>query len=131
MLRAAAELEGTTVSEYVLDHVLGQAESDVVDRRRIVVHNAAAWREFQALLAGPRPPNPALDRLRARKPVWERGPDVVFTENGKKLMFIVQVRSDAKDAVRLIAPPDDLTSEEGWETIVVGAVEERDAVRSA
>jgi uncharacterized protein (DUF1778 family) len=126
-LRAAAEQTQMTVSDYVLDHVLADAESELIDRHRFVV-DAPAWRELQALIDGPAWDTPALDRVRARPPLWERGADIVFRTT--KQVFIVQVKSDAKDAVR-VAAGIDLADEDGWETIVVGAVEERDEPRSA
>ena len=49
LLTAASELEGTTVSDFVLKHATRAAEEVLADRRLFVI-SAAAWARFDTML---------------------------------------------------------------------------------
>lgn len=70
ILRRAAEVGGQTISEYVLDRVLADAQDDLTDRRVFTV-GAAAWNELQNRLVRPPQRNPALARLLATPAPWD------------------------------------------------------------
>lgn len=70
LIDTAAETLGKTRSEFMLETAC-QAAQDVLLDRRLFVIDAAAYAEFNALLAAPAQPAAALRRLLAAKAPWE------------------------------------------------------------
>ena len=68
--RAASTL-GKNRSDFMLDAACEKAQAIVLDRTFFALDDAAFAR-FTALLDTPIEPNPALDRLLARRPLWKR-----------------------------------------------------------
>jgi uncharacterized protein (DUF1778 family) len=70
VLAAAAEVDGRSVSDFVLESALSRAEERLADRHAFVL-SAEKWNELVALLDAPPEPMPELARrLRQRAP-WE------------------------------------------------------------
>jgi uncharacterized protein (DUF1778 family) len=70
-LQQAAAATGKTVTEFLLDSGLSSAYDALADRRRFAL-NAKDWARFMKALDNPPRSNPALRKLLARKPAWER-----------------------------------------------------------
>jgi len=71
LLQAAADQGRATISDFVRRHALEAAEMELMDRRRIVIA-AKDWERIEAFLARPPRNIPAVRKLLATKPVWER-----------------------------------------------------------
>ena len=72
-LQAAASVERKSVSEFVLDSALREAEERLADRRVFSLDDQA-WKAFVAALDAPPCPNPRLERL-LREPSMFDSPD--------------------------------------------------------
>lgn len=68
--RAASTL-GRNRSDFMLEAACEKAQSIVLDRTFFTL-DSEAFERFSALLDAPVQPNPALDRLLARRPMWEK-----------------------------------------------------------
>lgn len=68
--RAASTL-GRNRSDFMLEAACEKAQAIVLDRTFFALDDAAFAR-FTALLDAPIDANPALDRLLARRPLWEK-----------------------------------------------------------
>lgn len=68
--RAASTL-GRNRSDFMLEAACEKAQAIVLDRTFFALDDAAFAR-FTALLDAPIEANPALDRLLARRPLWEK-----------------------------------------------------------
>ncbi|OYT91517.1 MAG: toxin-antitoxin system protein [Burkholderiales bacterium PBB3] len=68
--RAASSL-GRNRSDFMLEAACEKAQSIVLDSTFFSL-DGAAFARFSALLDAPIQPNPALDRLMARQPLWEK-----------------------------------------------------------
>ena len=68
--RAASTL-GKNRSDFMLEAACEKAQATVLDRLFFALDDAAFAR-FTDLLDAPIEPNPALDRLLSRRPLWER-----------------------------------------------------------
>jgi uncharacterized protein (DUF1778 family) len=68
--RAASTL-GRNRSDFMLEAACEKAQSVVLDRTFFTL-DSEAFERFSALLDAPVQPNPALDRLLARRPMWEK-----------------------------------------------------------
>ena len=71
LLQAAADQGRATISDFVRRHALDAAEMELMDRRRIVIA-AKDWERVEAFLARPPRNIPAVRKLLATKPVWEK-----------------------------------------------------------
>lgn len=65
VLRQAASLTETTMTDFILESAVERAEKVVADRRWFVA-NQAHWDEFQRLLDEPLPSTAKFERLAAR-----------------------------------------------------------------
>ena len=70
-LQQAAALTHKTLTEFLLDSGLHSAFDTLADRRLFQLDDAN-WKAFIAALDAPPRNNPALRKLLARKPAWER-----------------------------------------------------------
>jgi uncharacterized protein (DUF1778 family) len=70
-VRRALDANGESLNEYVVRHAVEAAHSDLADRRVLVV-DAAAWAELQALLDRPPVFKPELAKLLTNRSVLER-----------------------------------------------------------
>lgn len=68
--RAASTL-GRNRSDFMLEAACEKAQSVVLDRTFFTL-DSEAFERFSAILDAPVQPNPALDRLLARRPMWEK-----------------------------------------------------------
>ena len=68
--RAASTL-GRNRSDFMLEAACEKAQSVVLDRTFFTL-DSEAFARFSAILDAPVQPNPALDRLLARRPMWEK-----------------------------------------------------------
>jgi len=68
--RAASTL-GRNRSDFMLEAACEKAQSIVLDRTFFTL-DSEAFARFSAILDAPVQPNPALDRLLARRPMWEK-----------------------------------------------------------
>lgn len=71
LIDRAAHSLGRNRSDFMLEAACEKAQSIVLDRTFFALDDAAFAR-FNALLEAPIQPNPALDRLMARRPIWEK-----------------------------------------------------------
>jgi uncharacterized protein (DUF1778 family) len=71
LLQAAADQGRATISEFVRRHALDAAEIELMDRRRIVI-SSKDWERVEAFVARPPRGIPAVRKLLATKPVWEK-----------------------------------------------------------
>ncbi|HZV49244.1 MAG TPA: DUF1778 domain-containing protein [Candidatus Dormibacteraeota bacterium] len=62
LLRLAAEVQGKTLSDFVLGTATERAQEILVEQRHFVA-SPEAWDEFMRLLEDPPPPSPALVEL--------------------------------------------------------------------
>lgn len=70
LIDRAARASGKTRTDFILDTVRKAAEEAVLDQRLFAL-NPEQWSAFIAALDAPPQPNPALEALLARKPLWE------------------------------------------------------------
>lgn len=68
--RAASSL-GKNRSDFMLEAACEKAQAIVLDRTFFAL-DEAAFARFTALLDAPLTTNPALDRLLAKRPLWEK-----------------------------------------------------------
>lgn len=68
--RAASSL-GKNRSDFMLEAACEKAQAIVLDRTFFAL-DETAFEQFTALLDAPIKANPALDRLLARRPLWEQ-----------------------------------------------------------
>ena len=71
VVRRVLDVTGESLNEYVVRHAVQAAETDLADRRVIVLDDAA-WADLQALLDRAPSPKPELARLRANPSTLER-----------------------------------------------------------
>lgn len=62
LIRRAAEVEGTDLTNFTVTATLAHAREVLADRRLFILDDAA-WREFLAVLDRPVTPKPRLERL--------------------------------------------------------------------
>jgi uncharacterized protein (DUF1778 family) len=70
LIRSAAAIEGTTVTDFTTTAAVARARETLADQLRITL-TPAAWDAFTAALDNPAP-TPRLDRLRQEPSVFER-----------------------------------------------------------
>jgi len=70
LIEQAARASGKTVSDFVREAALREAQNALLDRSAIEL-DAAQWERFVAALDAPPARNPRLRSLMARKPAWE------------------------------------------------------------
>jgi uncharacterized protein (DUF1778 family) len=70
LIRRAAEIEGTDLTNFTVTAALAHAHEVLADRRLFLL-NDAAWTEFNAILDRPARHNPALEKLFTRPSVFE------------------------------------------------------------
>ena len=70
MIRRAAEVEGTSITEFTVDAVVSHARDVLVDQRLFIVGDAA-WTEFLAVLDRPIAYKPRLEKLFASESIFE------------------------------------------------------------
>lgn len=68
--RAASTL-GKNRSDFMLEAACEKAQAIVLDRTFFAL-DETSFERFSALLEAPIEPNPALDRLLARRPLWQK-----------------------------------------------------------
>ena len=73
-LQAAAEAAHKSVSEFVLDSALREAEDRLADRR-VFMLGEADWNSFVAALDAPPRAHERLQRLFREPPMFDRGTD--------------------------------------------------------
>lgn len=69
-LQAVAELQGTTVSTFVLTSALKAANEELADRR-VFQLTAEQWADFQEALDAPVSPKPRLNKLLSEPGVFD------------------------------------------------------------
>ena len=62
LIRRAAEVEGTSITEFTVDAAVSRARDVLVDRRLFMLDDAA-WTEFLAVLDRPIAYKPRLEKL--------------------------------------------------------------------
>ncbi len=67
----AASLLGKTRSDFMLETACARAQAVVLDQVFFTV-SEEKFAQFVAMLDAPPKPNPGLERLLARKPIWEK-----------------------------------------------------------
>jgi len=67
----AASLLGKSRSDFMLETACARAQEVVLDQVFFSV-SAEKFQQFMAMLDAPPQPNPGLERLLARKPIWEK-----------------------------------------------------------
>ncbi len=70
LIRCAAEVQGTDLTNFAVTTLLGRAR-DVLADRRLFTLDDAAWTEFQARLDQPVVHKPALEKLFAEPSIFE------------------------------------------------------------
>jgi uncharacterized protein (DUF1778 family) len=70
LIRCAAEVEGTDLTNFTVTATLAHAR-DVLADRRLFVLDDAAWTEFLAVLDRPVSPKPRLEKLFAEQSVFD------------------------------------------------------------
>jgi len=71
LIDRAAEAQGRSRSDFMLDAACREAETVLLDRRYFIL-NEKDFRRFQQMLDAPPKSNPRLARLLARKAPWEK-----------------------------------------------------------
>ncbi|ORW10278.1 hypothetical protein AWC15_17135 [Mycobacterium lacus] len=71
LIRHAAEVEGTDLTNFTVGATLAHARDVLADRRLFVLDNAA-WAEFLAVLDRPVAHKPRLEKLVAEPSIFER-----------------------------------------------------------
>lgn len=69
VIRAAADAEGSTVTDFMVSASTTRAKDTLADRRVFLVDDAA-WTEFQAILDRPAQHKPALAKLFAEPSIF-------------------------------------------------------------
>lgn len=72
LIRRAAEVEGTDLTNFTVTTLLGRAR-DVLADRRLFVLDDAAWTEFLAVLDRPVSHKPRLEKLFAEQSIFDAG----------------------------------------------------------
>lgn len=70
LIRAAAEVEGSTVTEFTVNAAVSRAR-DVLADQRLFLLGDQAWAEFLAVLDRPVTHKPRLERLFAEESIFE------------------------------------------------------------
>ncbi|MGQ0464410.1 MAG: type II toxin-antitoxin system TacA family antitoxin [Sporichthyaceae bacterium] len=70
IIRRAAEVEGSTITEFAVSAAVARAREVLADQRLFVLDDVA-WTEFAAALDAPVRPRPRLARLLATPAVFE------------------------------------------------------------
>lgn len=70
LIRRAAEVEGTSITEFTVDAAVSRARDVLVDRRLFMLDDAA-WTEFLAVLDRPIADKPRLEKLFASESIFE------------------------------------------------------------
>lgn len=70
LIRRAAEVEGTSITEFTVDAAVSRARDVLVDRRLFMLDDAA-WAEFLAVLDRPIAYKPRLEKLFASESIFE------------------------------------------------------------
>jgi len=70
LIRRAAEVEGTSITEFTVDAAVSRARDVLVDRRLFMLDDAA-WTEFLAVLDRPIAYKPRLEKLFASESIFE------------------------------------------------------------
>ena len=70
LIRRAAEVEGTSITEFTVDAVVSHARDVLVDQRLFMLGDAA-WTEFLAVLDRPIAYKPRLEKLFASESIVE------------------------------------------------------------
>lgn len=70
VLERVARRKQTNISDFVRRTAIEAAQLEMMEPADIVI-SADKWADFEAWLAAPDAPSPALDRLAKVKPVWE------------------------------------------------------------
>lgn len=70
LIRAAAEVEGSTVTEFTVNAAVARAK-DVLADQRLFALGDAAWTEFLEVLDRPVSAKPRLERLFAEESIFE------------------------------------------------------------
>jgi len=70
LIRRAAEVEGTSITEFTVDAAVSRARDVLVDRRLFML-DGAAWTEFLAVLDRPIAYKPRLEKLFASESIFE------------------------------------------------------------
>jgi len=70
LIRRAAEVEGTSITEFTIDAAVSHARDVLVDRRLFIL-DAAAWTEFLSVLDRPVVHKPRLEKLFASESIFE------------------------------------------------------------
>lgn len=71
LIERAAKQADKSISDFVRDAALQEAENTLLDTTRIEL-DPAAWEQFIAVLDAPPAENPRLRDLMSRKAPWER-----------------------------------------------------------
>ena len=70
LIRRAAEVEGTSITEFTVHAAVSRARDVLVDRRLFMLDDAA-WTEFLAVLDRPIAYKPRLEKLFASESIFE------------------------------------------------------------
>jgi uncharacterized protein (DUF1778 family) len=70
LIRAAADVEGSTVTEFTVNAAVARAK-DVLADQRLFTLGSQAWEEFLAVLDRPISPKTRLERLFAEESIFE------------------------------------------------------------
>ncbi|WP_250280740.1 MULTISPECIES: type II toxin-antitoxin system TacA family antitoxin [unclassified Frankia] len=70
LIRVAAEVEGSTVTEFTVNAAVARAK-DVLAEQRLFTLGSEAWTEFLTILDRPVTRKPRLERLLTEEPIFE------------------------------------------------------------
>ena len=70
LIRRAAEVEGTSITDFTVDAAVSRARDVLVDRRLFMLDDAA-WAEFLAVLDRPIAYKPRLEKLFVSESIFE------------------------------------------------------------
>ncbi|MEB3033848.1 type II toxin-antitoxin system TacA family antitoxin [[Mycobacterium] nativiensis] len=70
IIRYAAELTGTDITNFTITTLLARAAAILADRRMFILDDAA-WAEFNAMLDAPVSPKPRLEKLFSEPTVFD------------------------------------------------------------
>ena len=70
LIRRAAEIAGTSITDFTVEAAVSHARDVLVDRRLFVLDDAA-WQEFLAVLDRPVAPKPTLTKLFDSESIFE------------------------------------------------------------
>ncbi|KQN98213.1 MULTISPECIES: DUF1778 domain-containing protein [Stenotrophomonas] len=71
LIDQAASLLGKSRSDFMLETACRRAQEVVLDQVFFTL-DAEKFEQFKAMLDAPPKPNPGLERLLARRPIWEK-----------------------------------------------------------